>query len=120
MVVRRADGKVRIKQSVSLAGTGGFSGAFWGMLIGTICMMSELSTPFNEASGKLIDLGIDNCFINDAGSALQPGTSALFLLIHHATPDKFIAEVKEFGGTITQTNLAEEDEAALQEAFAAA
>jgi uncharacterized membrane protein len=39
---------------------------------------------------------------------------------HPVTPDKVIAEMKEFGGQVIQTNLPEEDEAALKEAFAAA
>ncbi|MGH2550955.1 MAG: DUF1269 domain-containing protein, partial [Thermomicrobiales bacterium] len=39
---------------------------------------------------------------------------------HQATPDKVIAEMKEFGGKIIQTNLSNEQEAALQEAFASA
>jgi uncharacterized membrane protein len=124
VVVRRADGKVKIKQSISLAGSGALSGAFWGMLIGLIFLMPGVGAVVGAAagalSGKMVDLGIDDRFIKDVGAALPPGSSALFLLIHRVTPDKVIAEMKEFGGTIVQTNLAEDEEAALQEAFAAA
>jgi uncharacterized membrane protein len=124
VVVRRADGKVKIKQAVSLAGSGALSGAFWGMLIGLIFLMPGLGALVGAAagglSGKMVDLGIDDRFIKDVGAAIPLGSSALFLLIHQVTPDRVIAEMKQFGGTIIQTNLGEADEAALQEAFAAA
>ena len=36
VVVRKADGKVKIKQSTSLVGAGALGGAFWGLLIGLV------------------------------------------------------------------------------------
>ena len=36
VVVRRQDGKVKVKQAVSLVGAGALGGAFWGMLIGLL------------------------------------------------------------------------------------
>ncbi|HEY8446912.1 MAG TPA: DUF1269 domain-containing protein [Thermomicrobiales bacterium] len=124
VVVRRPNGKVKIKQSVSLAGSSALSGAFWGMLIGFIFLMPVLGALVGATtgalSGKMVDLGIDDRFIKEVGAALQPGTSALFLLIHQVTPDRVISEMKEFGGKIIQTNLSDADETALQEAFAAA
>ena len=35
-VVRKADGKVKVRQAVDLVGAGALGGAFWGMLIGQI------------------------------------------------------------------------------------
>ncbi|MGH2533519.1 MAG: DUF1269 domain-containing protein [Thermomicrobiales bacterium] len=124
VVVRREDGKVKIKQAVNLTGVKALSGAFWGMLIGLIFLVPALGAMVGAASGalsgKMLDLGIDDRFIKEAGAEIEPGSSALFLLIHQATPDRVIAEMKEFGGKIIQTNLSDDQEAALQEAFAAA
>ena len=39
VVVRRQDGKVKVKQAVSLVGAGALGGAFWGMLIGLLFWM---------------------------------------------------------------------------------
>jgi len=39
VVVRRQDGKVKVKQLHSLVGAGALGGAFWGMLIGLIFWM---------------------------------------------------------------------------------
>ena len=51
--------------------------------------------------------------------ALQPGTSALFLVIEHATPDKAIAALQQYGGTVIRTSLSEEDTKQLQAALQA-
>lgn len=122
VVVRKADGKVKLDQAVNLTGAKALSGAFWGMLIGMIFLVPFFGAAIGAASGalsgKLLDLGLDDKFIKEAGEAITPGTSALFLLLHAVTPDKVVAEMKQYGGTVLQTNLAEEDEAALKEAFA--
>lgn len=107
-------------QIASLTGAGALSGAFWGTLIGLIFMVPVLGLAVGAISGalsgKAMDLGVDDRFIKDVGDAMVPGTSALFLLVVQATPDKVIAEMKEFGGNIVQTNLTQAREDALREA----
>jgi uncharacterized membrane protein len=93
-------------------------------LIGMIFLVPLLGAAIGAASGalggKMLDLGLDDKFIKEAGNAITPGSSALFLLIHQVTPDRVIAEMREFGGTILQTNLSNEEEARLKEAFVGA
>jgi uncharacterized membrane protein len=93
------------------------------MLIGMIFLVPFFGAAIGAASGalsgKMLDLGIDDKFIKEAGNAITPGSSALFLLMHQVTPDKVIAEMTQYGGTILQTNLTEEEEARLKEAFSA-
>jgi uncharacterized membrane protein len=48
---------------------------------------------------------------------VQPGTSALFMIIEKATPDKAIEALKGYGGTVIKTSLSEEDTQKLQEAL---
>jgi uncharacterized membrane protein len=121
VVVRGVDGKAKIHQAVNLPRANALSGAFWGALIGMIFLMPLFGAAIGAASGalggKMMDLGLDDKFIKEAGSAITPGSSALFLLIHQVTPDRVIAEMRQFGGTILQTNLSEEDEARLKESF---
>jgi uncharacterized membrane protein len=62
-------------------------------------------------------LGIDNKFIEEVGDSLDPGGSALFMLVAKATPDKVIPELQKFGGTVYQTSLSNEDEANLKKAL---
>lgn len=121
VVVRQRDGKVKVKQAVNLVGQGALGGAFWGMLIGILFWMPWLGLAVGALSGALggalNDYGIDDDFIKEAGNTIQPGHSALFLLIREATPDRLIDELKQFNGKILQTSLSKEDEARLRESF---
>lgn len=117
-------GKVKIKQVTNLTGEGALFGAFWGTLIGLIFLVPLLGTAVGAVagalSGKLVDIGIDDKFIEEVGKTLRPGMAALFLLVLEVTPDKVIEELKPLGGTILRTNLSQEQEANLREAFAPA
>jgi uncharacterized membrane protein len=121
VVVRRPDGKVKVKQAVNLVGAGALGGAFWGMLIGLLFWMPWMGMAVGALSGALGgalgDHGVNDGFIREVGNTIQPGHSALFLLIREATPDKLMDELKQFNGKILQTSLSKEDEARLRDAF---
>jgi uncharacterized membrane protein len=121
VVVRRPDGKVKVKQAVSLVGTGALGGAFWGMLVGLLFWMPWLGAAAGALSGALggalSDYGLDDGFVREVGNTIQPGHSALFLLIREATPDKLMDALKQFNGKILQASLSKEAEAKLKESF---
>jgi uncharacterized membrane protein len=121
VVVRQSDGKVKVKQAVNLVGAGALGGAFWGMLIGLLFWMPWAGLVVGALSGvfggALSDYGVDDGFVKEVGNTIQPGHSALFLLIREATPDKLLDELKQFNGKILQTSLSKEAEAKLKEAF---
>jgi uncharacterized membrane protein len=48
---------------------------------------------------------------------LQPGTSALFLMLEKVTPDKSVEAMSKYGGTVLKTSLSKQDEQELQEAL---
>ena len=122
-VTRKEDGKVKVKQAVSLVGAGALGGAFWGMLIGLLFFMPWLGLAIGAVtgaiSGKLSDYGIDDNFIKEVGEKVEPGGSALFMLISDATPDKVIEELKKYHPTVLSTSLSKEDEQNLRDAFGA-
>jgi uncharacterized membrane protein len=123
VVVRKQDGKVKVKQAVSLVGAGALGGAFWGMLIGLLFFMPWLGLAIGAASGALggalSDVGIDDKFIKQVGSTIEPGHSALFLLVESWTEDKVMDELTKFDAQVLQTSLSKDDEAKLKEAFGA-
>jgi uncharacterized membrane protein len=123
VVVRRQDGKVKVSQAVSLVGAGALGGAFWGMLIGLLFWAPWLGLAIGAASGALggalADVGVDDKFIKQVGSTIQPGQSALFLLVESWTEDKVMDEIKDFDVEVLQTSLSKEDEAKLVAAFGA-
>ncbi len=123
VVIRRQDGKVKVKQAVSLVGAGALGGAFWGMLIGLIFFMPWLGLAMGALGGalggKFTDIGVDDKFIKEVGNTIQPGHSALFLLVVSATQDKLADELKGTQATVLQTSLSKEQEAKLRDLFAA-
>jgi len=121
VVVRRPDGQVKVKQAVNLVGSGALGGAFWGMLIGLLFWMPWLGLAVGALSGALggalADYGLDDGFVREVANTIQPGHSALFLLIREATPDRLVDALKQFNGKIMQTSLSKDEEARLREAF---
>ena len=114
--------KPTTRQLHSTAGSGAGWGAFWGFLIGLIflCLYLERRwVPRGALGGSLNDVGIDDDFIRQVREKVTPGTSALFSLTSGATaPDRVIDELKQYDFEIISTNLPEEQERKLREAFA--
>jgi uncharacterized membrane protein len=120
-VIRKEDGKVKVKQANNLVGAGALGGAFWGMLIGLLFLAPWLGLAVGAVTGalagKFTDYGIDDKFIKDVGETVEPGHSALFLLIADWTEDKVLDELKKYDPTVLRTSLSKEDEAKLRAAF---
>ena len=68
--------------------------------------------------GSLADAGIDDDFIDSVKQKVTPGTSALFLLSADAVMDKVKDAFAGINAELIHTNLSDEDEAKLREAFA--
>jgi uncharacterized membrane protein len=121
-VVRGTDGKPKIKQATSLVGPGALGGAFWGMLIGLLFFVPFLGLAVGAITGalagKFTDYGIDDTFIKEVSQSIEPGQSALFLLVREATMDKVLDALRPYGPQVIRTSLSKEQEARLREAFA--
>jgi uncharacterized membrane protein len=115
--------KPKTRQLHSTAGAGAGWGAFWGFLFGLIFFVPFLGAAIGAGmggmTGALADVGIDDDFIKEVREKVTEGTSALFALTSGATaPDKIIDELKRYDFEIISTNLPEEQEKQLREAFA--
>ena len=112
---------VKIKQAYDLVTSGAIGGGFWGSLVGLLFLHPLLGVTVGLAtgalSGALMDVGINDEFIADLGKTIKPGTSALFLLVRKATPDKVLDELRPYGGKLLKTSLSKSDEASLKAAF---
>jgi uncharacterized membrane protein len=115
--------KPTTRQLHSTAGSGATWGAFWGFLFGLIFFVPFLGAAMGAAGGalggSLNDVGIDDDFIKQVREKVTPGTSALFALTSGATaPHRVIDELRQYDFEIISTNLPEEQEKQLREAFA--
>jgi uncharacterized membrane protein len=124
-VVSWAEGskKPKTRQLHSMAGAGAMGGAFWGFLFGLLFFVPLLGMAVGAATGaltgSLTDVGIDDSFIKRVRAEISPGTSALFLMSANAVQDKVRDEMKGQMGhaTLIHTNLSNDQEAKLREAF---
>ena len=122
IVERKSDDKVKLHQP-STAGVGAVSGAVWGGLIGLIFLNPLLGMAFGAAGGALggstVDYGIDDKFMKELGTGLEPGGAAVLLLIRKVSIDKVLPQIK-VQGKVIQTSLDNETEARLSDALATA
>ena len=115
--------KPKTEQMHSLKGGGALGGGFWGLLFGMLFFVPLLGMAVGAATGALTgslsDVGIDDNFIKSVREQVTPGTSALFVMTSDAVQDKVLAALKEAGlhGELVHTNLTDEQEAKLREAF---
>jgi uncharacterized membrane protein len=114
--------KPKTRQLNSLTGAGALGGAFWGLLFGILFFIPILGLAVGAAAGalggSLADAGIDDDFIDAVKAKVTPGTSALFLLSSDAVMDKVSEAFTGIHAELIHTNLSNEEEAKLREAFA--
>jgi uncharacterized membrane protein len=130
VAVREADGKVRLRQTADPLTTGATRGFAWGGLLGTLAGLLLLNPIAGLAaglvlgagagavSGALADYGIADDFIRDTARELEPGSSALFLLLRQVAFERLARELEPFGARITRTPLTPEQEQRLKKAVA--
>lgn len=124
VVTRPTAENVQLHQAVNLTATGAIGGGFWGTLVGLLFLNPLLGAAVGAGAGalagKLSDIGINDDFMREAGQALQPGGSAVFVLVRKMTPDKVLAGLEPYlqGGRVLKTSLSTADEDKLREAMA--
>ena len=123
VVHRTESGKLKVETPHEHAGLAG--GALWGVLFGTLFGLIFFIPIIGLVTGGVLgalfgamnDAGIDEAFRNRVRDLLQPGKSALVMVIEKATPDKVQEALAPYGGTILQTSLSHDAEAKLQAAL---
>src|SRR6202043_4239948 len=102
-------------------GAGATWGMFWGFLFGLLFFIPVFGMAIGAGMGALMSkfakTSIDKQFQDQVRGMVQPGTSALFLLLEKVTPDKAIEAMSKYGGTVLKTSLTKEGEADLQDAL---
>jgi uncharacterized membrane protein len=145
VLVRDKTGRLRVQQSYQLtSGESAAWGALWGGLVGAIFTLpftGGLAAPAiatlmaaggltGTAAGAVTwgldakwwrdEFGISEDFLKDVGSTLSPGSSALFVLLRKADPQKTLEAIKPFGGKVLKTSLSPEQEKKLESTLAKA
>ena len=94
---------------------GTLSGLFWGFLIGLIFLFplgpivgAGLGLAGGLAGagiGTAADLAIEDSFKQQVQDLVQPGTSAILVVVRKVTLDRFLEALRPYGGTVLRTSL---------------
>jgi uncharacterized membrane protein len=121
VIIRDREGKFHVTTNHHEVGGGATWGMFWGLLFGMLFFVPFLGMAVGAGlgalTGKLTKGAISKEFQGQVGEQLQPGSSALFLVVEAVTPDKAVEALSQFGGTVLKSSLSKETEAELQEAL---
>lgn len=125
IVTKHEGGKTKVRQTMDLTpGKGALAGGWWGLLIGTIfggpamgLLVGAASSATGALYGRLVDLGLDDGWIRQMAEWIDPGSSALLLLVSDARLDEVLAELRRFEGKVVTTTLPDEVRRRLEEAL---
>jgi len=118
VVVRETTGKLKVKHLNPVSTKGVVGGSLTGLLVGSLFFHPLLGAAVGAAaeafSAALADLTLDEAFVREIASVLEPDTSALFVLVRRVNVDKMQEQMEGMGGKVLMTSLTEEQETALQ------
>jgi len=121
VIARDKEGKYHVHTSHHPVGAGTTWGMFWGLLFGLLFFIPvfgiAIGAGLGALMGKITKSGIDKSFQDQVRGMLQPGTSALFLMVEKVTPDRAVEGLSKYGGTVLKTSLSREGESELQDAL---
>jgi len=118
-VIRRdREGKFHVTTNHHTVAGGTSWGMFWGFLFGLLFFVPvfgmAVGAGLGALMGKVEKAGISRTFQDQVRDMMQPGTSALFLVVEKATPDKAVDALSQYGGTVLKSSLTKKAEADLQ------
>lgn len=121
VISRDADGKFHVNTTHHAVGDGASWGMFWGFLFGLLFFIPvfgmAIGAGLGALMGKVAKTGIDKQFQEQVRDMVQPGTSALFLVVDKVTPDKAVEGLSRYGGTVLKSSLSKDQEKELQDAL---
>jgi uncharacterized membrane protein len=121
-VIRRdADGEYHVNTNHHIVGAGATWGMFWGFFFGLLFFVPvfglAIGAGLGAMFGKIEKSGIDKEFQRQVRDMVKPGTSALFLIVEKVTPDKAVAALSKYGGTVLKSSLTQTAQDELQDAL---
>lgn len=120
VLVREPDGRIHTEDELdSGVETGMVVGGLLGLALSFLFPVAGLAVGVAGGAlvGRMFEQGVDRELVKEVREQLQPGTSALFLMVQDARADAAIATVRPYKGKIYQSALPYETEQSLRRAL---
>ena len=121
VISRDAEGRFHVNTMHHPVAAGATWGMLWGLLFGVLFFVPVLGLAIGAGLGAIIGLvtklELSDEFQRHVRDLLQPGTSALFMVVEKMTTDKALAALSQFGGTVLKSSLSKEAEEEIQHAL---
>jgi uncharacterized membrane protein len=121
VITRDREGKFHAHTTHDTVKTGAVWGMFWGFLFGVLFFIPILGMAFGAGLGALNGLiaekAVSKQFQRQIRDMLQPGTSALFMVLEKMTVDRTVEALSKYGGTVIKSSLSADVEAEIQNAL---
>jgi uncharacterized membrane protein len=121
VIVRDKEGKYKVTTNHHPVAEGFTWGMFWGVLFGLIFFIPLFGLAVGGALGALFGAiekaGIDRAFQEEVRDMVQPGTSAMFMIVDKMTTDKALQALSKYGGKVLKSSLSTDAERQIQEAL---
>ena len=121
VISRDKKGKYEVTTNHHPVAEGATWGILWGALFGLLFFVPVFGLAIGGAFGALFGvmekIGIDKGFQQEVRDILQPGTSALFLVVRKVTPDRVTEALSKYGGGVLKSSLSKDAEEQLQRAL---
>ncbi|MCU1498128.1 MAG: hypothetical protein JWM47_2081 [Acidimicrobiales bacterium] len=107
VVYKGDDERVHVRQTVDIdPKRGALSGTLWGLLVGSffgpvgLVLGAASGAASGGLAGKLIDLGLDDAWVRQVAQWIDPGTSALLVLVSDDVRPAVVRELSRFEGQV--------------------
>jgi len=118
VVVRDEKGKFHVKNETdSGVAIGAVGGGMLGLLLGAVFFPVAgllIGAVGGALVGKAIDQGINKDTIKQVEADMQPGTSALFVVVRDADPAAAMGALRSYKGKVYETSFDEDTEGELR------
>ncbi|MBT2450544.1 DUF1269 domain-containing protein [Streptomyces sp. ISL-43] len=117
-----AQGETHVDTPSRLIGPSAAAGAVWGIVFGVLFLLPGVGLVAGAAVGgllgKLGKSGVDEEFRRRVQDLLKPGSAAVAIMGLMVSEDRFADAMRQHGGTVLKTSLADAEETELAEQLA--
>lgn len=121
VIVKEESGKVRVKNTLDTGVKyGALGGSILGLLLASIFFPLAgllVGAGLGALVGKSFGKGVDQSFVREVTEKLEPGSSALFVMVNAQHTGGVVAALQPYQGSLYQTSLPRDVEDALKDAL---